>query len=690
MCQGTQQWTIRGNVLIDLPITLQPFAKGYPFEHTLDRIAIDRNVFRNRYRSWDWPRPGIKLTGSHEAPANQSIENVTITNNFFSATVPWGEAIRCGAINGGGPQRGTVTIAGNTIAGPVVRGRGAISIKRAKPDVFRQERFVIRNNLIANTEPGLGILADYAPGHCVADGNLYGRGVRFVWNRQHAGNALAFNDWQTATGQESHSGVASPAFVSQGVRNGADPHDISGEARFFADDVDGYDTIEWIAKQPWCDGNVAMYGPSYWGATQWLAAANGDPGPPPHLKAMIPSVINPDFWERAYRAHGALNLSMTTISRAFNSDKATFEDFMYLPLIDMDKAVGGRENTLWNEYVSHGVFDEYWAHIGMRDKYRRIKIPVYIYAGWWDYYSDASLKYYNLLRQLGHTPEVRVWADNAGHRQMPLSESIRWLDWVIKGKDSGIRKQPPVRLFVQGVDEERCYNQWPPAGTRPVKYYLHSPDGLRIGSLDTTPPADERPTRYTYNPRDPVPSIGGNANHRGVKKTRRSGAVLRGGSFDQRPVEDRSDVLIFTTAKLTEDIAVIGPVSLKLHASTDARDTDFTSVLIDVLPDGKAMNVTEGIVRARFRESIWEAPKLLTPGVIYEYTLELLPTARVFRKGHRIRLHLSSSRFPLWGRNTNTGNAPATDRQIKVACQTIYHDSARASRLLLPVVHSER
>lgn len=245
------------------------------------------------------------------------------------------------------------------------------------------------------------------------------------------------------------------AFVSQGVRNGPDPHGISGEARFFADDVDGYDTIQWIAKQPWCDGNVAMYGPSYWGATQWLAAANGDPGPPPHLKAIIPSVINPDFWERAYRAHGALNLSMTTISRAFNADKATLESFMYLPLIDMDKAVGGQENTLWNEYVSHGAYDEYWAHIGMRDKYRRIKIPVYIYAGWWDYYSGASLKYYNLLRQLGHTQEIRVWVDNAGHRQMPLSESIRWLDWVIQGKDTGIQRQPPIRLFVQGADEER-------------------------------------------------------------------------------------------------------------------------------------------------------------------------------------------------------------------------------------------
>ena len=480
------------------------------------------------------------------------------------------------------------------------------------------------------------------------------------------------------------------AYVSQGVRSGRDPHGISGNARFFADDVDGYDTIEWIAGQPWCDGKVAMFGPSYWGATQWLAAANGDPGPPPHLTAIIPSVINPDFWERAYRAHGAMNLSMTAISRAFGVDKATFDNYMHLPLIDMDKAVGGRENTLWNEYVSHGTYDKYWAHIGMRDKYRRIKIPVYIYAGWWDYYSGASLKYYNLMRDLGHTPEIRVWISNGGHSQMSLSESIRWLDWVIKRKDTGMKKQPPVRVFVQGVNKDRYYDRWPPPGMQPAKYYFHTASGSRIGTLNRKPPDSETATRYAYDPRNPVPSIGGNANHRGVNKTLRSGAILREGSFDQRVVEDRNDVLVFTTEALEEDVEVIGPVSLKLFAATDARDTDFTAVLIDVQPDGRAMNVTEGIVRARFRESIWEAPNLLKPNQTYEYTLELLPTARVFRMGHKIRVHISSSRFPLWDRNTNTGNDPATDTENKIAHQTIYHDAERPSHILLPIVPRDR
>ncbi len=501
--------------------------------------------------------------------------------------------------------------------------------------------------------------------------------------------AVLKKGYRIGTGGEDTFTQAGYAFVSQGTRDGPDPHGISGHPRFFSDDVDGYDTIEWIAKQPWCDGNVAMFGGSYCGATQWLAAANEDPGPPPHLKAIIPSVINPDFWECCYRSHGALNLSMTANKRAFQrgSDDATYEKYMHLPLIDMGDGDSAEENVLWKEYVSHWQYDDYWAYIGMCDKYQRIKIPVYIFAGWWDYYTGASLKYYNLVRQLGYTPEVRVWIGNTGHREMWLDESIRWLDRVLKGRDNGMVEQPPVRLFVQGVDEERTYHQWPPPDVQYTRYYLHSVDGSRFGTLDAQAPDGEAPTRYRYDPNNPVPSIGGNANHGKVNRTLSSGAVLWEGSFDQRAVEGRDDVLVFTTPVLQGDVEVIGPVSLKLYAATDAPDTDFTAVLIDVMPDGSAMNVTEGIVRARFRESIWEPPKLLKADEIYEYTLELLATARVFRRGHKIRLHLSSSRFPLWDRNTNTGNDPATDTQIQVAHQIVYHDAGHPSHIVLPITN---
>ena len=477
------------------------------------------------------------------------------------------------------------------------------------------------------------------------------------------------------------------AYVAQRSRVGKDPHNLSGDTRFFADDVDGYDTIAWIAKQPWCDGNVAMHGSSYAAATQWLAAGNTDPGPPPALKAIIPSAFNPDPWDRCYRAQGAINLSMTTMSRAFSNRKqATFKNYMHLPLIDMDKAVSGRENTLWNEYVSHWKYDQYWDHIGMRNKYKQIKIPVYLHAGWWDYYSAGTLKYYNLLRAEGHTPEIRVYIDSKGHKGLHHTEVIRWLDYVIRGRKTGIERHPPVRITVQGEREDRFFHQWPPKETTFLNYYLHSPAGERIGTLNTTKPGEEKPSRYDYDPRNPVPSIGGNANHRGVNVTLSSGAVLREGSHDQRPVENRADVLVFSTPPLEEDMQIIGPVSLKLYATSSARDTDFTAVLIDVGTDGKARNVTEGIVRARFRESIWKEPKLITPGKNYEYNLELLPTARMFRKGSQIRLHVSSSRFPLWDRNTNTGNNPATDTETRVAHQTIHHDMRYPSHLVLPVL----
>jgi len=213
VCQGTQQWTIRGNVLIDLPVILQPYAKGYPFKHTLNDITIDRNVFRNRYLGWDWPRPGIKLSGSPDAPAHQSIENVAITSNFFSASVPWGAAIHCSASNGGGPQRGTVTIAGNTFAGPVADGRGAITITRAQGGDFRQERFVIRSNIIANVGQGLNIAADYAPKHLVADGNLYDPRGKFLWGTRQRRDPLPFARWQAATAQDARSRAAAPRFV---------------------------------------------------------------------------------------------------------------------------------------------------------------------------------------------------------------------------------------------------------------------------------------------------------------------------------------------------------------------------------------------------------------------------------------------------------------------------------------------
>ncbi len=210
VCQGTQDWTIRGNVLIDLGVTLQPFAKGYPFERTLDNIVIDRNVFRGTYDGWTWPRLGVKIQGYPEAPAHQTVENATITNNLFTTTVGWGAAILCGACNGGGPQPGTITIVGNTMYGPFDRSRAAIAIAKPRQEAFLQQSFVIKNNIIANARPGLNVAVNYAPDEFVAEGNLYDADAGFRWNEPKHWLSVPFSDWQTATRQDANSRVGEP------------------------------------------------------------------------------------------------------------------------------------------------------------------------------------------------------------------------------------------------------------------------------------------------------------------------------------------------------------------------------------------------------------------------------------------------------------------------------------------------
>jgi putative CocE/NonD family hydrolase len=469
------------------------------------------------------------------------------------------------------------------------------------------------------------------------------------------------------------------AFVSQQCRGQGG----SDGTRFFPDDKDGYDTIEWIGRQPWSNGKVAMWGGSYWAATQWRAAVAS----PLSLKAIVPGYIDADHWKYGYRSHGAIHLKMTTQSnraipnRKYSSEKWK-EMLSFVPLVDMDKQFLGREDKLWNDYITHSWHDGYWKPISMRhgNKYAQVSIPVYCMAGWQDYYAGAAFESYLALTKLGLSPDVRVRIGDHGHSGAPgFAETIRWLDYHLKGIDTGIKDEPPIKIQVRH-GRWRMESQWPLAGTKFTDYYLNSPDGSRRGSLDPEPPGRHQPTRYSYDPADPVPTLGANGSHYPV-----SGLIMVGPT-DQRPNESRKDVLVYTTQELSQDAEVIGPVEARLFAASSAKDTDFTAKLIDVYPDGRALNVTEGIVRARFRDSIWEKPSLIEPEKIYEYRIELLPVAIIFRKGHRIRIHVSSSSWPLWDRNQNTGNPIGMDADMIVARQTIYHDAEHPSRIILPVI----
>lgn len=493
------------------------------------------------------------------------------------------------------------------------------------------------------------------------------------------------------------------AYVGQKARG-----DLNGNM-FFPDAQDGYDCLEWVSQQTWCNGDIAMYGRSFHGGTQWLVA----PEQHPNLKAIIPQNFNPDPWEKAYRDHGALALAHTArrIYRTVatdNTHQATEFDntdlirefggwdgfYRHLPLIDLDEAMTGSKNNLWREYVGHDTYDDYWKAISVRDKFDKITIPVFIMGGWYDYYTGAAFNAYRNLREIGATPEIRIVINPANHYNHIVGDrdfgdspdkdelllATRWLDRVIKGEENGVEDEPRVSIFVMGENKWRGEDEWPLARTVFTNYYFRS-DGSRVGELSTQEPAGEPPTIYNYDPDDPVPTLGGN--HSSPED---NPEVIRVGPVDQRSIAERDDVLVFTTSPLAEDTEVTGPVAVTLWAATSGKDTDFIARLIDLYPDGTAFNLTEGIIRARFRESIWEEPKLLTPGEIYEYSLELLPTSNVFRKGHRISVHLTSSSFPMFDRNPNTGNEQCRDTEQQVAAQTIYHDAQYPSHIVLPVI----
>jgi len=439
-----------------------------------------------------------------------------------------------------------------------------------------------------------------------------------------------------------------------------------------------------LVSSPGAMARLLCGGGSYWGVTQWRAAISQHP----NLKAILPGFTNAEPWKEGYRSQGAMHLKMTTQSNRAIPGGIKYslaqwkEMLMYLPLIDMDREFLGREDKLWNDYVSHSSYDKFWKALGMRegDKYKKINIPVYIMAGFRDYYSGAAFENYNSLKAVSGVDEIRVRISDTGHSGAPdIKETIRWLDHVLKGKGTGIKDEPPIKIQVRG-GKWRFEHRWPLEGTRFTKCYFHSLNGSRKGTLSTTVPGDEPPTKYIYDPSDPVLTLGANGSHQSVRK------LIEVGPVDQRPNEKRQDVLVYTSAPLTKNLEVIGPVEIILYAASSAPDTDFTAKLIEVHPDGRALNITEGIIRARFRKSIWEAPSLITPGKVYDYTIELLPVAVVFPKGHRIRVHLSSSSWPLWDRNQNTGRPIGLDDQVEVARQTIYHDRRHASHLILPIL----
>ncbi len=502
-----------------------------------------------------------------------------------------------------------------------------------------------------------------------------------------------------------------------------------GTFRCFLDEAhDGYDTIEWLARQPWSDGKVGTFGASYMGATQWLAATQR----PPSLKAMVPSITASDYHDGWVYQGGAfelffsvswlmITLGLTRLMRErADSPKAAEELSTVMGSIDTMRermeALPLREFPLFRagapyffDWLAHPYYDDYWRAICVEEQHDKVAVPALNVGGWHDIFMGGTLRNYVGMRARGASAEARAGQRllvGPWHHTLPFSSlvgqvdygfrsgpvaidydgaQLRFFDHWLKGADNGVDKDAPVRLFVMGVNEWREEKEWPLPGAEARRYYLHSRgkanSAFGDGALATEPPGDEPPDSFLYNPLNPVPTAGG-----GLCCYANS---LMGGAMDQSAVEHRADVLVYSTEPLAEDLEVIGPVALTLYASSSAPDTDFTAKLVDAGPCGFARNLTDGIIRARVRESQSE-PKLMVPGKVYEFKIDLWATANVFKAGHRVRLEVSSSNFPRFDRNPNTGHELFTDAEMRPALQSVMHERNFASCLSLPVIPRRR
>ena len=499
-------------------------------------------------------------------------------------------------------------------------------------------------------------------------------------------------------------------YVFQDIRG---RHESEGRWEpFFDDEKDGYDTIEWAAKQPWSNGKVAMQGGSYLGQNQWRAAQAA----PPSLVTIFPMVSSTSLYHDWITLNGGWRLSFNfgwgpvrqesrimqnpgphTLEglRAIHYDQVQW----HLPLNTMQQLVG-RHARFYDDWLAHPDYDEYWKPLDAETRFDTIGIPVHTLGGWFDIFSQGTLRGYVGMSQKGASAEARrgsqivigPWGHGPSQKfgaldfgpeanVDALALQLRWYDYWMKGIDNGLSSEPPVKLFVMGRNEWVYEREYPLARTRYQPLYLASGGAANSsrgdGRLRWDKPAGASPQdRFRYDPADPVPSLGGN---------NCCGTPTPAGPMDQRPIEGRRDVLVYDSDILSEELEATGPVKVVLFASSDAVDTDFVAKLADVHPDGSSYNMAEGILRARYRESL-SRPKPLTPGQVYRLEIDLVGTSVAFREGHRIRIHVTSSHFPQFDRNPNTGAPFGTTAEVRVAQQTIYHDAERASHVLLPVI----
>jgi putative CocE/NonD family hydrolase len=486
---------------------------------------------------------------------------------------------------------------------------------------------------------------------------------------------------------------------------------------FRHEEEDGCDSIAWAAGLPGSNGQVGMYGFSYAGATQLLSAVYQ----PPHLRTIMPALTGSDYYDGWTYRGGALHHAFTqswatslaldtarrrhdyalegSIAAALGNAWANYYiPPQYFPFINQAGLA-----PYYYDWLKHDTYDDYWKRWSLRPRYVQIRVPALHIAAWYDVFLEGTLENYTSLRvqaashhaQQNQKLVVGPWYHMPWHQHVgdfDFGEAGRncvdalqvlWLDKHLRGERNQLDNEPPVALFVMGENRWRFENEWPVPQAKPTRFFLHSGGRANSlngdGRLDQQNPDDELPDVFTYDPRLPVMSVGG---HSCCVDT-----LTPMGAFDQRAQEYRNDVLVYTSETLAEDVTVIGKVEVTLYAASTAVDTDFTAKLVDVYPDGQAINVGEGILRARFRESL-EQPIPIEPERVYAYKILVGSTAIAFKAGHRIRVEISSSNFPTFDRNSNSGKplAEAGPADWFVATQTVFHDGRYPSCIVLPIV----
>ena len=491
---------------------------------------------------------------------------------------------------------------------------------------------------------------------------------------------------------------------------------------------DGYDTVEWAAGLPGSDGSVGMYGLSYFGKTQWHAAVMR----PPSLGSMVPGITWGNHLNGVQMRGGAqelglmqywapASLALDLLFRKYAGDPARIEEKLpeVVGVIDELLAGGGYDALPLADLPNpdglipfvqggfgRGVDDDAWEHLNVDGKYDRVEAPTFHIGGWYDCFIGETLRQYAAMKERARAARMRqphllvgpwthgdfgaTFGDLAfgigssglflNHRGDLTDAHLRWFDATLKGEEAALDGTPPVRVFVMGENRWRGYDEWPVPGSREQEWYLRS--GGRL--LREPGAAGEETASYSYDPADPVPTVGGPI---------LMAPIHRAGPRDGRAVEARPDVLVYTSEPLEDTYTVLGAVYATLFAASSAPDTDFVARLVDVYPDGRAIGVADGILRASARESYPApgvirpvAPSPIEPGEAYEYVIDLWATGITFLPGHRLRVEITSSSHPRWERNLNTGESAVRSSRTEVAHQTIFQDAAHPSRVTLTVV----